>query len=344
MKALVLETPGNPPRLALKEVPEPALGEGDVLLRVLACGLCHHDLLAMTGVLRRGIPSHAVLGHEICGEIVKVGAAVSRVLVGQKVVPLLTNACGECDRCIADLEHRCQRGQGIGHGLPGGFAQYTCVRDTALVTVPPDMPPEQACLLACPIGVALQAAQNVAGLKAGETAVVTGASGGLGVHALQIAKALGARTIGVTSSENKLNSLMELGVDNVAPVGELDFSEIVLAMTGERGAEVVLDTVGSPLFESSVRCLAQYGRLLLLGEVAGGKAQVNLAELLFRDAIIRGSTGVQRHGLEQAVRMVAQGQVRPVVHATLPLRDILIGVGWMQERKLFGRVALLPNG
>jgi D-arabinose 1-dehydrogenase-like Zn-dependent alcohol dehydrogenase len=344
MKAFLLETPGNPPKLALSEVPEPALGEGDVLLRVLACGLCHHDLLAMTGVLRRGIPSHAVLGHEICGEIVKVSNTVSRVQVGQKVVPLLTNACGECERCIAGLEHRCLRGQGIGHGAWGGFAQYVRVRETALVVVPPDMPPEQACLLACPIGVALQAAQNVAGLKAGETVVVTGASGGLGVHALQIARALGARTIGVTSSESKLTALMELGVDDVAPVGELDFSEIVLAMTGERGAEVVLDTVGSPLFESTVRCLAQYGRLMLLGEVAGGKAQVNLAELLFRDALLRGSTGVQRLGLEQAARMVAQGQVRPVVHATLPLRDILIGVGWMQERKLFGRVALLPNG
>lgn len=344
MKALLLETPGDPPRLAFREVPEPALGEGDVLLRVLACGLCHHDLLAMIGVLRRGIPSHAVLGHEICGEVMKVGSAVSRVQVGQKVVPLLTNACGQCDRCVAGLEHRCLQGQGIGHGVPGGFAQYVRVRETALVAVPPDMPPEQACLLACPIGVALQAAQDVAGLKAGETAVVTGASGGLGVHALQIAKALGARAIGVTSSESKLNALMELGVDDVVPVGELDFSEVVLAMTGERGADVVLDTVGSPLFESAVRCLAQYGRLMLLGEVAGGKAQVNLAELLFRDALLRGSTGVQRHGLEQAVRMAAQGQVRPVVHATLPLRDILIGVGWMQERKLFGRVALLPNG
>ncbi len=344
MRALLLETPGNPPKLAYRDVPEPELGPRDTLLRVLACGLCHHDLLAMTGVLRRGIPSNAILGHEICGEVVKVGSAASRVQVGQRVVPLLTNACGQCDRCLAGMEHRCLQGEGIGHGVPGGFAQYLRVRETALVPIPNDIPPEQACLLACPIGVALQAAQDVAGLREGETVVVTGASGGLGVHALQIAKALGAHTIGVTSSESKLGALMDLGADDVVPAGgDLDFSEIVLAMTGEQGANVVLDTVGSPLFASSLRSLAQYGRLVLLGEVSGGKAEINLAEVLFRDALIRGSTGAQRRHVEQAARMVAAGQVKPVVHATLPLRDILTGLGWMQQRKLFGRIVLLPN-
>ncbi|MBI4311835.1 MAG: zinc-binding dehydrogenase [Chloroflexi bacterium] len=345
MRALILETPGNPPKLAYRDTPEPALGPRDALLRVLACGLCHHDRLAMTGVLRRGIPSNAILGHEICGEVVKLGSAVTRVALGRRVVPLLTNACGECERCLAGQEHRCISGQGIGHGVPGGFAPYVAVRETALATVPDGMPPEQACLLACPTGVALQAIQDVACLKAGETVVVTGASGGLGVHAVQLARAMGARVIGVTSSESKLGPLMELGAEDVVLAGgELDFSEIVLAMTGERGADVVLDTVGSPLFGSTVRCLAQYGRLVLLGEVEGRPAQLNLAEVLFRDAVIRGSTGVNRRQLEQAVAMAAGGQVKPVVHATLPLRDILIGIGWMQERRLFGRVVLLPNG
>ncbi len=343
MRALLLETPGNPPKLAYRDIPEPTLGEHDVLLKVLACGLCHHDTLAMTGVLRRGIPSHAILGHEICGEVVKVGSAATLVSLGQRVVPLLTNACGRCERCLAGLEHRCLNGQGIGHGAPGGFAQYVSVRETALVPVPANLPPEQACLLACPIGVGLQAAQDVAGLREGETVVVTGASGGLGVHALQIVKALGARVIAVSSTESKLGPLMELGADDVVFTGgELDFSEMVLAMTGEQGADVVLDTVGSPVFASAVRSLAQYGRLVLLGEVSSGKAELNLAELLFRDAVIRGSTGAQRRHVEQAASLVLEGKVKPVVHATLPLRDILVGIGWMQERKLFGRIVLLP--
>ena len=343
MKALVLEAPGNPPRLAMRDVPEPEIGPRDALLRVLACGFCHHDRLAMTGVLRRGVRANAILGHEISGEVARVGSEVSRVRVGQRVVPLLTQACGECSRCRAGQEHRCLNGEGIGHGADGGFAQYVRVRETALVPVPEDIPPSQACLLACPIGVALQAAQDVAGVSAGEDVVITGAGGGLGVHAVQIARALGARTLAVTSSEGKMASLQELGADEVVPAGRLDFSEVVMALTGERGAGVVLDTVGSPLFASSFRCLGQFGRMVLLGEVAGDEVKMNLAEVLFRDARIMGSTGAGRRHVEQAAQMVIEGRIKPVVHATLPLRDVLIGLGWMNERKLFGRVVLLPG-
>ncbi|MSQ21715.1 MAG: hypothetical protein EXR53_00170 [Dehalococcoidia bacterium] len=343
MKALVLESPGAIPKMALRDLPEPELGPRDALLRVLACGFCHHDRLAMIGVLRRGIRQGAILGHEICGEVVRVGSEVSRIRVGQRVVPLLTQACGECQRCLAGQEHRCLNGAGIGHAEAGGFAQYVRVRETALVPVPDDMPPEQACLLTCPIGVALQGAQDIAGVTPSDEVLVTGASGGLGVHAVQIAKALGARTLALTSSEGKMASLLELGADDVVPVGGLDFSEIVRAMTGERGVSVIMDTVGSPLFASSFHSLAQFGRMVLLGEVAGGNTQINLAEILFRDARIMGSTGAQRRHVEQAVQMVKDGRIRPVVHTTLPLKDVLIGLGWMTERKLFGRVVLLPG-
>ena len=107
--------------------------------------------------------------------------------------------------------------------------------------------------------------------------------------------------------------------------------------------DVVLDTVGSPLFASSFSSLAQFGRMVLLGEVAGGTVDINLAEILFRDARIMGSMGAQRRHTEQTSQMVTFGQIIPVVHATLPLSDVLVGLGWMNERKLFGRVVLLPG-
>ncbi len=344
MKALVLEAPGTSPKLTIQELPEPEIGPRDALLRVLACGFCQHDRLAMIGVLRRGIRQRAVLGHEICGEVVRVGDEVTQVRIGQRVVPLLTQACGECERCMAGYEHRCFNGVGIGHGADGGFAEYVRVRETALVPVSEDIPPQQACLLTCPIGVALQAAQDIAEVAPGDQVMVTGASGGLGVHALQIAKELGGRTLAVTSSEDKVASLLELGADEVVPVGELDFSEIVQALTEERGADVILDTVGSPLFASSFRSLAQFGRMVLLGELAGGKVEINLAEILFRDARIMGSTGAQRRHTERAFQMVMEGRLRPVVQATLPLEDALAGLRLMNDRKLFGRVVLMPTG
>lgn len=343
MKALVLEEPGEVPRLRLKDVPEPSLGPRDTLVQVLACGLCHHDWLAMKGVLRRGIRLGAILGHEICGEVAAVGSEVSLVQPGQRVVPLLTQSCGSCQRCAAGREHRCLNGQGIGHGEDGGFAQYVRIAETALVPVSPEIPPEQACLLTCPIGVALQGVRDVAEVTAGEWVTVTGASGGLGVHALQIAKALGAKTVAVTSSEGKMASLLELGVDDIAPVGELDFSEIIRALTNEAGADVILDTVGSPLFASSFRSLSQFGRMVLLGEVAGKTVEVNVAEILFREAKLMGSIGAQRRHTEEAARMVTEGLVNPVIHATIPLKDVLMGIGWMEERRLFGRVVLVQG-
>ena len=188
----------------------------------------------------------------------------------------------------------------------------------------------------------MQAAQDVAQIAPGERVVVTGASGGLGIHAIQIAKTLGATALAVTSSEGKMSSLLEMGADDVVPVGDLDFSEIVLALTQEQGVDVLLDTVGSPLFESSVKSLSQFGRMVLLGETAGGRAEINLAEIMFRDAKIMGSTGAQRRHVVQAAQMVTDGRVKPVVHAELPLQDVLIGVGWMSERMLFGRVVLTP--
>ena len=344
MKALVLERSKSAvPKLRLRDVPKPKPGPHDALLRVLACGLCHHDKLAIEGTLRRGIPSSVILGHEICGEVEEVGSEVTLIQPGQRVVPLLTEACGSCERCYMGREHRCLNGKGIGHGIDGGFAPYVRVRETALVPIPHEIPPEQACLLTCPIGVAVQGAEDVGKISAGDWVMVTGASGGLGSHALQIAKVLGAKTIGVTTSEGKLASLIELGADDVVPVGELDFVEIVRALTAEEGANVILDTVGSQLFPSLVRALAQYGRIVMLGEVASGKTDFSLPELLFRDGSITGSTGAQIRHTKRAAELVAEGMVKPVIHARLPLRDVLTGVGWMAEKRLFGRIVLSPE-
>ena len=342
MKALVLEEPGNPPRLAIREVPDPEVGPDDALLRVLACGFCHHDRVAMIGVLRRGIPKGIILGHEICGEVISVGEQVKRIQIGQRVVSLMTQACGNCERCLAGYEHRCLNGIGIGHGANGGFAQYVKIREAALVPVSKDIPPEYACMLTCPIGVALRAAKDVASITKDEQVMVTGASGGLGVHSIQIAKALGGRTLAVTS-EGKMSSLLELGVDEVIPASTIDFSEIIRALTNEHGVDVILDTVGSPVFNSAFRSLSQFGRMVLLGEVSKDKIQINLAEILFRDAKIMGASGAHRAHTENASQMVLDNSIQPIVHTTLPMKDALIGLAWMSERKLFGRVVLMPN-
>lgn len=352
MRALVLEQPGRPPALSVRDVPVPTPGPGEALVEVAACGFCHHDLLVMAGVLRRGVKPEVVLGHEIAGVVVQLGEGVTGLQAGDHVVSLLTNACGRCDRCQQGREHRCRQGVGIGHGRDGGFAEYVVIAESSLVAIPKSLDLTSAALLACPLGVVLQAMQQVAQLRPGETVLVTGAGGGLGVHAVQVGAALGGRVLAVTSSPEKAPALAQLGAAEVVEVtplypplargdtGGLDYSEVVLALTQDQGADVVIDTVGSPLFPSTWRSLAQYGRLVLLGEVAGRPVELPLAEVIFRDARILASSGVSRSLVHQVAGLVSLGRVRPVVSQVLPLEEAATALELVASRRVLGRVVL----
>ena len=336
-----------PPHLSVGELPAPRPGAGEALVRVVACGFCHHDRLVMAGTLRRGVRSGVVLGHEIAGVVEELGDGVTRVRPGDRVVSLLTNACGECDRCRAGREHRCRNGEGIGHGRNGGFAEFVVVSQHSLVALPDGLDLTAASLLACPAGVALQAL-SVVEVSEGETVVVTGAGGGLGIHALQLAASRGARTMAVTSTSGKAGALAHYGADEVIETGGpdsgLDFSEVVTALTGDEGANVVIDTVGTPTIRSSVRCLAQYGRLALLGEVGGeGSLRGLIPEIVFRDARLTGVSGVSRATLEQAIALAAEGRLTPVLQQVMPLEEAGRAYELLSRRAVLGRVALVPR-
>ena len=189
----------------------------------------------------------------------------------------------------------------------------------------------------------MQAAQNVAQIQPGETVVVTGAGGGLGVHAVQAAASLGAKVLAVTSSPEKLGSLAPLGGEEILHTSELDFSEMVLALTEDEGAAVVLDTVGSPLFPSAWNSLAQFGRLVLLGEVAGRPVELNLAEIIFRDARVMGASGVSLASVRQAAGMVSRGELKPIVSRTFALEDALTAFGLLASRQPLGRLVFTPQ-
>ena len=346
MRALILENPGTPPVLSVVDLPVPQPGPGEALVRVAACGFCHHDLLVMNGTLRRGVAPGVVLGHEISGVVEEVGVDVDRVRPGERVVSLLTNACGNCDRCQSGLEHRCRNGEGIGHGRNGGFAEFVTVSQHSLVPLPDGVDLTLASLLACPSGVALQAL-NAVGVLPGETVVVTGSGGGLGVHAVQLAAAMEAGVIAVTSTSGKATVLYHHGAADVIEMGEpgsgLEFWEVVAALTGDEGADVVVDTVGTPTLRSSVRCLRQYGRLALLGEVGGdGSLRGLIPEIVFRDARITGVSGVSRRTLEQAGGLAAEGKLQPVLQGLLDLEDTGSALEMLSERTVLGRLALVP--
>lgn len=344
MSALSLVEPGRPPALAMVDRPAPTPGPGEALLRVDAVGFCHHDYLVMSGVLRRGVLPRIILGHEIAATVVSLGEGTTAFRLGDRVVSLLTAACGGCQRCEAGREHRCVNGAGIGHGRDGGFAEFVALPETALVAVPDGITAERAALLACPAGVALTGVETCE-VAPGETVVVTGAGGGLGTHSVQLAAAQGAQVIAATSSPEKAEGLERLGAAMVIEAGDgLDLSEVVMALTDDQGADAVIDTVGPPLWPGSMRCLGQYGRMALLGDLTGKPAATRLAEVIFRDVQIIGVSGVSRSTLERCIKMAATGELAPVVAGTLPLtpEGVAAAMQMMGERRPLGRVLLTP--
>ena len=343
MRALHLKQAGDPPGLEILVVPTPEPGRGQALVRVTACGFCHHDWSVMAGVLRRGVAPNVILGHEISGVVEGTGSDVTGLKSGDRVVSILTEACGLCERCANGREHRCRDGKGIGHGRDGGLAEFVALSEHSLVKVPDGLDSVGAALLACPMGVALQAVREVAQVAPGQTVVVTGAGGGLGAHVVQAAVALGARVLAVSSSPEKENALRELGADEFLETNGLEFAELVMALTGDEGADVVIDTVGSALFPSTLRSLAQYGRLVLLGEIQGERVSLNPAEIIFRDAQVLGASGVSRATLELAGQLVLEGKLRPVVDLELALEQAAEAYRLVSERRPTGRIVLLPD-
>ena len=343
MKALFVKQPGPTPEFEVRDVEAPEAGPNDVVIRVRAAGLCGHDIAIMTGLLRRGVDHSVILGHEVSGTVAQLGSDVTGLSEGDPVVASLTASCGTCDRCHSGLDYRCRNGSGVGHGVNGGFAEYIRLPATSITPLPADLDLTGASLIACPIGVCVRAAKSVAQISAGETALVTGAGGGLGVHAVQVAGALGAQVFAATSSPEKLDSLDRLAPGGSILGGELDFSELVLAFTEDQGADVVIDTVGSATFRSAIRSLSQYGRMVLLGEIEGNRTMLNLTDIMFRDAAIYGSTGASRPDIETAIAMVASGTVEPVVHAAMPLEDAAEAVRQVTSRQVTGRIALTPR-
>jgi len=314
MKAVVLEESGARPVVRDDERVAPAAVPGRAVVRVEAAGFSHHDALVLSGVLRRGVRTPLVLGHEVAGVVEATGERVV-VLPGT-----------------------------LGHAEDGGFAELVSMREDALVPVPRALSAEGAALLASPIGVAVKAVADVGGVAPGQTVVVVGVSGGLGVHAAQVAHSLGARVIGVTGSAAKMAALEGMAwLDALVGPGDLPWSETVRALTDDAGADVVVDTVGAEgSVDGAVRSLARGGRVVLLGQIAREPSAFTAAELVFREGSIVGSLGVERTHVGRAIAMVEAGDVVPVIDRVLPMSatSVLEAYRLLRERAVIGRVVL----
>lgn len=342
MRAVVLDTFGEPDVLQVREVPRPSPGPGEVLVRIGCCGVCHLDLILRSGMRSRVKPPR-VLGHELAGEVVEVGAEVRGLATGDRVTSFNFQSCGHCEDCRRGRPSLCRQTHGdIGQTRDGGYAEYAVLLQNNLVKVPEGMPLEHACFGACVYGPPYKAIRQVGRVQPGQTVVITGASGGLGLAAIQIAKRLGARSIAVTGNTGKASRLKELGADEIVVSTDGAFGDDVRKLTGGRGADLVVELIGSPTFHGALRSLAPGGRVAVIGELHGKPVEINLGLLIIKEWELFGVQSASRADLEEILKFMHETGIEPVIWKSLPLEQAAEAHRALANREVIGRVLLVP--
>ncbi|MGP8121688.1 MAG: NADPH:quinone oxidoreductase family protein [Xanthobacteraceae bacterium] len=321
-RAIVCTQLGPPESLRIAPQPRAALGDGEVRIAVRAAGLNFPDLLMIEGKYQFKPELPFVPGMEAAGDVIEVAAGVTDLRAGDKV--------------IAKMRH-------------GAFSEEVVVAARQVTPLPAAFDYAEGATFLAAHGTAYYALQDRAGIKPGETLLVHGAGGGVGLAAVEIGRILGATVIAAASSEEKLEVARARGADHVIRYGDAPLRDAVKRLTDGRGADVVFDPVGGAVFEESLRCIAWGARLLVIGFAGGiGMAATNL--VLIKGATVIGVRAGEAARREPALgaarqrallRLAEEGKVRPNVSHRVPFEDAARAMRLLTDRRAIGRVALM---
>jgi acryloyl-coenzyme A reductase len=338
MKAVVIEKFGPPENLKVRDFPAPQPGAGDILVKVEVAGVCHHDVLHRAGKLP-GAKAGVVPGHETAGTVIAVGPNVMTHTPGDRVVIYQRRFCGECRNCLRGRQDMCRALGAPAVDTEGGYAELVCVPANMGIKIPDGIAWTAAALACCPIGTSVRAMKVVAGISPGDTVLITGASGGLGVHQIQIARAFGAHPIAVTASPSKVDFLKSLGAEDVIVAKDLAYAAEVWRLTGKRGVDIAIDNVGATLPET-LRCMAQGGIVVVLGNVSGNTVPVSPGLLIGRRLRVAGSGMATLEDVAHSLAMLQAGMVKPVIAATVKFSEAAKAHTLLEARAVEGRVLM----
>jgi NADPH:quinone reductase-like Zn-dependent oxidoreductase len=340
MRAAFFAEHGPPSVLQVGEMPLPEPRPGEVRLQVAASAMNHLDLW-----VRRGLPIEITMPHiggsDVAGLVDAVGAGVDDVAIGARVVVDPSLACGDCEWCRSGEEPLCVHYRILGEHTQGGFAEFVVVPAANLYPIPEGYPMETAAAAPLVFLTAWRGLVTRGRLRAGETVLVTGASGGVATAAVQIARHLGARVYAVTSGEH-VERVRGLGADVVYDREQVDFSKQLWQDTGKRGVDLILDSVGQAMWQQSVRAVARGGRIVVYGATTGPKLETDARVLFWKQAEILGTTMSNRREFRAVMDLVFSGAVEPVVDAVLPLAEIREAHDRLEAGRQFGKIVLVP--
>ncbi len=323
MRAIVIDEPGGPEALKLRDVPDPVPSAGEVVIVTAAAGVNRADLAQREGRYPPPAGAPPYPGLECSGRIAAVGDGVTGWQPGDAVCALLAG---------------------------GGYAEQVVVPAGQLLPIPAGVSLQDAAALPEAACTVYSNVVMYARLAPGETLLVHGGASGIGTTAIQLARALGARVACTAGSADKLERCRELGADLVINYRDEDFAAAVIDFTGGRGADVILDIMGAVYLPRNVTALATGGRLVVIGMQGGTSGELDLGRLMVKRATVHGSTLRSRPLAEKAVivsavrdsvwPLVSSGQVRPVIEAVLPLAQAAEAHRLMDASRHVGKILL----
>jgi NADPH:quinone reductase-like Zn-dependent oxidoreductase len=334
---------GPAAELTYAEVPTPAVGPRDVLVRVQACGVNHSDLDSWKGTSRWSFELPWVLGAEFVGTVAEVGDQVSAVRGGDQVTALLQYSCGACERCQNWRPDLCPNLTVFGTGCWGGYGEFVRVPERAVVKLQPGDDPLAIAGGQCTISTAWHMVSRLAGVRPGDLVLVPSASGGVGSALVQCAKLAGARVVATTGSPAKRELIESLGADEVVLREDSDnFTESLLKAGGRR-FDAVLDTVGGPQFGAHLEALRDDGILVTCGAHAGEVVPLDLVKLFQHGWRIAGFRIAPPDELRAAVDLIRSGQVKVPVDRTFPLSRAAEAHHYLDQQRHVGKVLLVAG-
>lgn len=336
MRALVLREHGAGGLRLETDFPDPVAGEGDVVLRVRATSLNYHDVFTRRGMPGIRIAMPAIMGLDVAGEIAALGSGVTGWRLG--------------DRVLGDPINRVEGGL-TGETVHGGLAEYCRLRAHQLVTIPDGVSFVEAAALPCAYGTARRMMHTNGHVAAGEKVLILGASGGVGVCCVQLAKAAGATVIAATGSDDKAARLRALGADHTINYADKDFVQEVWALWGkparrgagsDKGVDVVVNYTGGDTWTKSLRVLRVGGRLLTCGATAGYDPTEDIRFIWTFELKVLGSNGWARSDIETLLKLVQEGKLKVLVDKVFPLKEAREALRVIEDREVFGKIVVAP--
>jgi NADPH:quinone reductase-like Zn-dependent oxidoreductase len=342
MKAVCIHESGGVDKFVYEDAPDPRPSHNDALVRVKACALNHLEAWAAKAPAGTSFPSPRILGSDVAGVVEALGDAVTGWEVGAPVMLHPGISCHQCEACFQGRDNLCSSYRLVGQGTDGGLAELVTVPAANLIPKPENLTFEEAASIPLTFVTVWHMLLTRAGLRRGETVLVNAAGSGVGVAAIQVAKLHGARVIASAGSQPKLDKARDLGADEVVNYSTQDLAEEVRSLTGGRGVDLVVDTVGTAVFEASLRALARDGRLVTCGATAGANATLNVTRLFLQHHTVLGSFMGTKAELLAAIPYLASGQLKAVVDRVYPLSQVREAVQHMMNREQFGKIVLVP--